>query len=1314
MWHLKKRFLALVLGGLLAFSLLPANVNALAAGDAAEQIGPYYEADDAAGTLPDLPGLAAGETSQSYASGFVLTDKTISTGAGENEFLITLDVRTKSVIENIEFSEDAAVVLVLDLSSSMQGGRLASAKAAALAFVNDFARTEGDAAQRKIAVVGFSGRKQGGFWNGRDQIGPIEIPDGVSPEDGDTQAAMPEEDQTTAGGMVFPMPLLRGPAAIDPVRSKIIRAPENTEEPSEGQDSESSVEQPDNFGEESDPGAAGQIEITDPNAPGSGSDGERPDTGAEGEIVVEEAPGGEDGESQGSEIPEHAGEPQEGQENVETEAPSPTASAEENAGGELDADPSEAEDDGENETGAESPLANEEAEPEGEYLADAIWGEPAAKTYIGWRNAEDGAITAAINSMSADGGTCLQAGLILANNLLNSGEVSGITNKNIIVLTDGEPTYYLSEAAAQSGSTTVVGQPSEIMGTGTGTDHDTHTKTESTARAIIGSGVNVYGVYLGGDTVRCTGRGCGLNKSGASWLRENCGMITYAVGDASGLSAVFQSISELIRLQASAWIATDPLGEMFEFAGFEREPTSENEYYYNFSEKAIQWNLRLSSPAAQTEDGFSIYRLTYKVKLNTFSPAFQAGTYYPTNGVTSVTYLLERGGQGGASELENGTAYFNVPSAKGYAGNIVFRKTDDKGQPLTGAVFGLYTDGALIETAGSGEDGVVTFAEVPSGHSYTIVESEAPEGFVASAEEYRVDIAYGEVRGFIGEDNVVVNAHQIEYGALTVSKTVSGPGASMEDGFAFTVTLDDKSMTGAYGDMVFENGVASFTLKANEQVTASAIPAGTSYTVTEAETEGYTATVNGESKSTEEGTITAGTTAVAAFDNFYDGGRIDPEMQYGSLIVSKTISGEGADPNDAFTFIVTLGNRDINGVHDQMEFVNGVAELELRGGESATASGLDAGTEYTVTEKESEGYTVTANGERRSSVSGTIVAGEITEAVFDNYRGGLPAPSTAELPIKKTVEATGDVIPDWNSWFSFVVSTSLKEDDAVAMPAVDMAGVGTECVSTDIDLSDLPLSLYVWERAGHEEDDGYGWTYDKTAFRVTFSQDEDSGEIVRKYEKIIRSGDEPQFEVAGEIHFTNTYYDTSTPFQQTGNLEITKTVSRGDLTKAFEFTVTLDERGISGKYGDVEFIDGVAAVRLKHGESVTAEGLPAGVGYAVEEVGSEGYTVTVNGADSSAAEGAIIAEHTVTEAFQNELDDGGTATPEPSQSPEPSTPSPSQSPAPTATSTPPGTVPATGDDSHIGCLILAVILCAASLASIVGRSRLFSRRRWRR
>lgn len=107
-------------------------------------------------------------------------------------------------------------------------------------------------------------------------------------------------------------------------------------------------------------------------------------------------------------------------------------------------------------------------------------------------------------------------------------------------------------------------------------------------------------------------------------------------------------------------------------------------------------------------------------------------------------------------------------------------------------------------------------------------------------------------------------------GSLTVKKTVSGGGASYNKEFAFTVTLttNDDPLTGEVGGVTFTNGVATFTLKHNQEKSITGIPAGYTYTVTE-NADGYTQSITSGSAT---GTIEKGKTATVTFNNYKSGG----------------------------------------------------------------------------------------------------------------------------------------------------------------------------------------------------------------------------------------------------------------------------------------------------------------------------------------------------------------------------------------------------------------------------------------------------------
>ena len=109
---------------------------------------------------------------------------------------------------------------------------------------------------------------------------------------------------------------------------------------------------------------------------------------------------------------------------------------------------------------------------------------------------------------------------------------------------------------------------------------------------------------------------------------------------------------------------------------------------------------------------------------------------------------------------------------------------------------------------------------------------------------------------------------RITTGSLTVTKTVAGDGGDKAKDFHFTVTLSDKTISGKFGDMTFKDGVATFTLKDGASKTATGLPAGTTYEVTEAEAnqDGYTTTVTDAT-----GIIQKGNTAVVQFINSKNG-----------------------------------------------------------------------------------------------------------------------------------------------------------------------------------------------------------------------------------------------------------------------------------------------------------------------------------------------------------------------------------------------------------------------------------------------------------
>lgn len=137
----------------------------------------------------------------------------------------------------------------------------------------------------------------------------------------------------------------------------------------------------------------------------------------------------------------------------------------------------------------------------------------------------------------------------------------------------------------------------------------------------------------------------------------------------------------------------------------------------------------------------------------------------------------------------------------------------------------------------------------------------------------------------------------------------------------------------------------------------------------------------------------------------------------GSLTVSKSVVGE-TDSATEFTFTVTLDNTNINGKYGDMTFTNGVANVTLKNGESATAEHLPAGTTYGVVETPNSDYSSATTGG-----SGEIAKDATATATFTNTR-------LYKLTVSKTVSGTANASSDQE--FPIVIKLRNADGDNVS------------------------------------------------------------------------------------------------------------------------------------------------------------------------------------------------------------------------------------------------------------------------------------------
>ena len=264
------------------------------------------------------------------------------------------------------------------------------------------------------------------------------------------------------------------------------------------------------------------------------------------------------------------------------------------------------------------------------------------------------AVVRAIRSLSANGGTNLDAGLSTATNQFTKSAVSGISkdSKNVIALTDGIPTYY-GNNTSQHGS---YGCP------------DTNKATAASA-AKLKESASLYTVCFGAANDRCWTAGSTHDWEWTPWgaqevkhdtegplvgdfLRDSIATsatadTTYAYNAANSaeLFKAFKAITTSITTGISSGTVNDPMGPNISV-------TSKPDDLKLKDGSTYTWELANGVKSTDGSKTTYTYQLSYTVKLDTTGEGFDENAHYPTNGKTTFT-------------SGNKTFEFPVPGVKG-------------------------------------------------------------------------------------------------------------------------------------------------------------------------------------------------------------------------------------------------------------------------------------------------------------------------------------------------------------------------------------------------------------------------------------------------------------------------------------------------------------------------------------------------------------------------------------------------------------------------------------------------------------------------
>ena len=264
------------------------------------------------------------------------------------------------------------------------------------------------------------------------------------------------------------------------------------------------------------------------------------------------------------------------------------------------------------------------------------------------------AVVRAIRSLSANGGTNLDAGLSTATNQFTKSAVSGISkdSKNVIALTDGIPTYY-GNNTSQHGS---YGCP------------DTNKATAASA-AKLKESASLYTVCFGAANDRCWTAGSTHDWEWTPWgaqevkhdtegplvgdfLRDSIATsatadTTYAYNAANSaeLFKAFKAITTSITTGISSGTVNDPMGPNISVMSKPDDLKLKDGSTYT-------WELANGVKSTDDSKTTYTYQLSYTVKLDTTGEGFDENAHYPTNGKTTFT-------------SGNKTFEFPVPGVKG-------------------------------------------------------------------------------------------------------------------------------------------------------------------------------------------------------------------------------------------------------------------------------------------------------------------------------------------------------------------------------------------------------------------------------------------------------------------------------------------------------------------------------------------------------------------------------------------------------------------------------------------------------------------------
>ena len=367
---------------------------------------------------------------------------------------------------------------------------------------------------------------------------------------------------------------------------------------------------------------------------------------------------------------------------------------------------------------------------------------------------------------------------------------------------------------------------------------------------------------------------------------------------------------------------------------------------------------------------------------------------------------------------------------------------------------------------------------------------------------------------------------------------------------------------------------------------------------------------------------------------------------FGQLIVTNTVTGDGADPDKEFTYTFTF-----EGTSDAFRYelrssassyslfetlimplfapegtavtdtISSGGSIQLRDGQSVIIYGLPAGTSYKVVESDYDAYAVSHDGTDGDTASGMIG----NDNTLVNYTNTLN-PKEPEVTITKAQAVNGAASES---------PATVKAEDEVTY-TITVKNEGERPAQAVIITDEVPAGLVVTgiDNDGQNNNGTITWTIDALNAGESYS--------VSFTVTIPTITENQTWDNTAAVQWDgDTTGNISAPVRLTaaalGNLMLSKTIMpigdvQLDTAKEFTFTVKLLD-GSSPRSGSFGYEGGIvqdsgatapeegtlifdengeATATLKHGQTMTIKGIPAGLSYIVTEETTAGYTPSIS------------------------------------------------------------------------------------------------------